>query len=102
MRPERYRNNLDSLKEKVEKLEAELSSRNDQFKDRCNQSKPVTLSAVQAALPANSALIEFAYFTPLDPKTEKTEPPRYLAYLLAPQGQPNWVTSAKRLRSIRR
>ena len=91
VRPERYRNNLDSLKEKVEKLEAELSSRNDQFKDRCNQSKPVTLSAVQAALPANSALIEFAYFTPLDPKTEKTEPPRYLAYLLAPQGQPNWV-----------
>ena len=51
VRPERYRNNLDSLKEKVEKLEAELSSRNDQFKDRCNQSKPVTLSAVQAALP---------------------------------------------------
>jgi CHAT domain-containing protein/Tfp pilus assembly protein PilF len=89
--PERYRSNLDSLKKKVEKLEAELSSRNDQFKDRYNQSKPVTLSAVQAALPANSALIEFAYFTPLDPKTEKTEPPRYLAYLLAPQGQPNWV-----------
>ena len=43
VRPERYRNNLDSLKEKVEKLEAELSSRNDQFKDRCNQGRPVTL-----------------------------------------------------------
>src|SRR5262249_1084388 len=53
--------------------------------------QPVTLSAVQAALPAGSALIEFAVCTPRDLKTEKSKPPRYLAYVLASQGQPRWV-----------
>jgi hypothetical protein len=67
------------LKEKVENLEAELGSRNYEFSKHRRQNQPVTLSAVQAALPANSALVEFAYFTPMDAKTEKSEPLRYLA-----------------------
>ncbi len=66
----------------------ELSSRSKNYR---TQSQPITLSTIQSALPANSALIEFAYFTPIDPKTEKSEPPRYVAYLLAAKGQPNWV-----------
>src|SRR5262249_31881992 len=37
------------------------------------------------------ALIEFVIYTPQDPRTEKTQPPRYLAYILAAQGQPKWV-----------
>jgi CHAT domain-containing protein/Tfp pilus assembly protein PilF len=87
-----YRTRVTALEEVIDDLEAELSSRSYQFfKEHQRQSQPVTLSAVQAALPANSALIEFAYFTPLDPKTEKSEPSRYLVYVLAPQGQPNWV-----------
>jgi CHAT domain-containing protein/Tfp pilus assembly protein PilF len=87
-KPEIYRKRLDPLREKVEELEAELSSRSAEFRD---QRRPVTLSSIQAALPEESALIEFACFTPLDPKTEKSEPPRYLAYLLPAQGRPRWV-----------
>jgi CHAT domain-containing protein/Tfp pilus assembly protein PilF len=86
--PDAYRTRLKPLEDEVDELEAELSSRSAEF--RANK-QPVTLAAVQAALPAGSALVEFAYFTPLDPQTQKSKPPRYLAYLLAAQGQSRWV-----------
>jgi CHAT domain-containing protein len=79
---------LNQLEEEIEKLEGELSARSVGF--RAN-TQPVTLAAVQAALPAASALVEFVVYTPQDPRTENDQPPRYLAYLLAPQGQPRWV-----------
>jgi CHAT domain-containing protein/Tfp pilus assembly protein PilF len=83
-----YRTRVKYLEESIDELEGKLSTRYRNFR---KQSQSITLSAVQAAVPPHTALIEFAYFTPIDPKTEKSEPPRYLAYLLAPQGQPNWV-----------
>jgi CHAT domain-containing protein/Tfp pilus assembly protein PilF len=86
--PNAYRTRLETLNEKVEELEGQLSSRSAPFH---NQTQPVTLATVQAALPTDSALVEFAYFTPLDPKTENSKPSRYLAYLLPAQGQPKWV-----------
>jgi CHAT domain-containing protein/Tfp pilus assembly protein PilF len=87
-KPDIYRTRLKTLKEKVEELEEELSSRSAAFR---RQSQPITFFTVRAALPTDSALIEFALFAPLDPKTEKSKPPRYLAYLLLAQGQPKWV-----------
>ena len=37
-------------------------------------------------------LVEFAVYTPQDPQNDKNKlPPRYLAYLLAAQGQPKWT-----------
>jgi CHAT domain-containing protein/tetratricopeptide (TPR) repeat protein len=86
--PEDYRARLRPLEEKVEELEAELSARSAEFHTRL---QPVTLSAIQAALPTGYALIEFAVFTPYDPRTKNILPPRYLVYLLAPQGQPKWM-----------
>jgi CHAT domain-containing protein/Tfp pilus assembly protein PilF len=86
--PDTYRTQLELLESEAEKLEAKLSSRSELFRV---QTQPVTLAAIQAALPADSALVEFAYFTSQDPQTEKSKPPRYLAYLLAAQGQPKWV-----------
>jgi CHAT domain-containing protein len=83
-----YQRRLRPLEEEVEKLEAELSARSDRFR---SQSRPVTLAAVQAALPADGALIEFAVYTPQEPRTEKDEPPRYIAYTLEAQGQPKWA-----------
>jgi CHAT domain-containing protein len=83
-----YRKSVEKLEAEVDKLEAELSSRSVNFRA---QTQPVTLAAVQAALPVASALIEFVYFMPLDPKTEKSRPPRYLVYLLTARGQPKWV-----------
>ncbi|MBO0860119.1 MAG: CHAT domain-containing protein [Chloracidobacterium sp.] len=79
---------LRQLAEKVEKLEAELSARSAVFRA---QAQPVTLAAVQAAIPADTILVEFAVYTPWAPRTEKSKEPRYLAYALSAQGQPKWV-----------
>ncbi|HKX27728.1 MAG TPA: CHAT domain-containing protein, partial [Blastocatellia bacterium] len=86
--PDTYQARLKPLEDQVDELEATLSARNDEFQA---QSKPVTIEAIQAALPADSALIEFAVFTPQAIHTGKSGPPRYLAYLLAAQGPPKWV-----------
>jgi CHAT domain-containing protein/tetratricopeptide (TPR) repeat protein len=86
--PDSYRALLQPLKERVERLEATLSARIAEFRA---QSQPVTISAIQATLPAGSVLIEFAVYTPREPQTGEHKPPRYMAYLLAAQGQPRWV-----------
>src|SRR6266498_944758 len=83
-----YRARLKLLEEEIEKLEAQLCLRSAELRA---QSQPVTLAAVQAALPVGSILIEFALYTSQGPQTGKNKPPRYLAYMLAPQGQPRWV-----------
>ncbi len=86
--PYTYQSRLKPLEEKVEKLEAELSSRSAEFRA---QSQPVTLSAIQAALPTGCALIEFAIFIPYELRTGNSQPPRYLVYMLAPEGQPKFI-----------
>jgi CHAT domain-containing protein/Tfp pilus assembly protein PilF len=83
-----YRTRVNQLEKEIEKVEVALSLSSDAFRD---QKQPVTLSAVQAALPPGSALLEFVYFTPQVLPPEKSMAPRYLAYLLASQGQPKWV-----------
>ncbi|MBO0861229.1 MAG: CHAT domain-containing protein [Chloracidobacterium sp.] len=83
-----YQKRLRPFEAEVEKLEAELSARSDRF---FAQTQPITLAAVQAALPTNGALIEFAVYTPHDPRTLESGPPRYIAYALAAQGQPKWA-----------
>jgi len=87
-KPETYRTRIKPLEERVENLEAELSARSVEFRA---QAQPVTLSAVQSAIPADSVLIEFVTYTPQDPRIDESQPPRYLAYLLEPRGQPKWV-----------
>jgi CHAT domain-containing protein len=86
--PETSLARLMQFEEKVEKLEAELSRRSAEFRA---QAQPVTLAAVQAALPADTILVEFAVYTPWGPRTEKSGAPRYHAYVLSAQGQPKWV-----------
>jgi tetratricopeptide (TPR) repeat protein len=86
-KPESYRARLKSLEDRVEELESALSARRPEFR-----APPVTLTAVQSALPAGSALVEFAVYEPQDPRNDKNKlPPRYLAYLLTAQGQPKWA-----------
>jgi CHAT domain-containing protein/Tfp pilus assembly protein PilF len=88
-KPEAYRARLKPLADKVEELESSLSARSPEFRA---QAQPIRLAAVQAALPADSALIEFAIYTPRDMRNNKNKmPPRYLAYLLAAQGEPRWI-----------
>jgi CHAT domain-containing protein/Tfp pilus assembly protein PilF len=86
--PGAYRRQIRQLKDEVDRLEMGLSSRSAEFRA---QTKPITLAAIQAALPAGSALIEFAFYTPQGTQTGKGNPSRYFAYLLASQGEPKWV-----------
>ncbi|HKX31653.1 MAG TPA: CHAT domain-containing tetratricopeptide repeat protein [Blastocatellia bacterium] len=79
---------LRGLEEEIEKLERKLCSRSTKFG---TQVQPVTISAVQAALPANSTLIEFAVHTPQKLANGQNQPQRYLVYLLAAQGRPKWI-----------
>jgi len=74
---------LAELESRRERLEATLSERIAEFRA---EAQPVTIEAVQAALPKNAALVEFVVFRPFDPwarrDLEAYGPARYAAYIL--------------------
>jgi CHAT domain-containing protein len=89
-----YKQKIKSLEEKREKLEVEISRRSAGFYE---QTKPVTLKDVQAAIPVDAALIEFAVYRPISPKgyefiTDRAHDPnaagepRYAVYVIRKQG----------------
>ncbi|MBO0719386.1 MAG: CHAT domain-containing protein [Blastocatellia bacterium] len=86
--PESFRDRIKPVADQMNKIEAELSAHSALFRAT---TRPVTIDAVRAELPSNGALVEFAYLTPVDQLTEKSNPPRYLAYVLTARGQVNWV-----------
>jgi len=90
-KPETYRTRVKNLEVAVDKLEGDLSSSSEDFRNQFRNRMPVTLSAVQTAIPSGCTLVEFVYFTPWKLQPEKSKHSRYLAYLLTPQGQPKWV-----------
>jgi CHAT domain-containing protein len=75
------------LAEKIDSLQAQLSQRSAAF---AQETTPVTISAVQDAIPQNAALIEFIQYSPYDPKTEESDAPRYAVYVLQPDGTLQW------------
>jgi CHAT domain-containing protein len=85
---EEYRNQIGALEEEKEKLEAEISQRNAEFRA---QLQPITLAAVQAAIPTNAVLIEFASYRPFNAKAREYDKeygePRYVAYILRREGE---------------
>jgi CHAT domain-containing protein/Tfp pilus assembly protein PilF len=89
MAREEYQKQLTSLEEEREKLEAEISERSAEFRA---QTQPVTLVAIQAAIPNNAALIEFASYRPFDPKAVSADEafgkPHYVAYVMRREGTP--------------
>lgn len=88
---EEQRKQIADLTEKKETLEAGISRRSAEFHAA---SLPVTLEAVQAEIPPNAALVEFAVYKPYDPKVINSDQaygePRYIAYLLRRTGTPQW------------
>jgi CHAT domain-containing protein/tetratricopeptide (TPR) repeat protein len=78
-----------TLESKREQLESELSEHSAEFRA---QIRPITLEAVQAAIPGDAALVEYAVFRPFDPEAERNEeaygPPHYTAYVIARHGAP--------------
>ena len=88
MRRPRGSRSISDLEARKEQLEEELSAHSAEFRA---QTQPVTLDAVQAAIPDDAALVEFAVFRPFDPKAEHNAeaygPPHYAAYVIRPRRQ---------------
>jgi CHAT domain-containing protein/Tfp pilus assembly protein PilF len=86
-----HENRINALKEQREHLETEISSLSNQFRAA---SQPVTLDAVRAALPANSALIEFLNYRRVQPlganDTNGAADTRYVAFVVHPSGDVMW------------
>ena len=91
MDADEYQKQLRSLEEQKEKLEAEISQRSAEFRA---QSRPVTLSSVQAAIPRNAALIEFASYRPYNPRAENNNEAygkrHYVACVVREQSDVQW------------
>jgi CHAT domain-containing protein/Flp pilus assembly protein TadD len=87
MTAEQYRGQIKELEDQAERYETDISLRSSEFR---TQSLHVTLEAVQAAIPADAALIEFATYHPFKAKATKVEAygqPRCVAYILRHNGE---------------
>ena len=89
---EEYRKAIVALEERKEQLESQIGRRSAEFRAA---SVPVTLEAVQAAIPADAALIEFAAYRPFDPAVDSVNAAfgklRYAAYVVHRSGPPSAV-----------
>jgi CHAT domain-containing protein len=89
--PAERQKQIKALEEQKEKLEAEISRRSAEFRA---QSQPITLAAVQAAIPSNAVVIEFASYQPFNARAVGNDKeygePRYVAYLLRREGEIQW------------
>ena len=77
------------LEARKDRLEAALSEHSAAFR---TELRSVTLEAVQAAMPDDAALVEFAVYRPFDPRSESKDKaygsPRYAVYVMRAQGAP--------------
>ncbi|KAF0206500.1 MAG: peptidase-like protein, partial [bacterium] len=85
---EEYQKEVKSLQDEIEKLEYKISESSAEFR---TQSQPITLQAIQQAVPSDSTLVEFASYRPYDSKTRKYAESRYVVYLLNIQGEIDWA-----------
>lgn len=80
------------LDEQREKLEDQISRRSAEFRA---QTQPVTLAAIQAAIPDRAALVEFVVYRQCNPKSNSPltdfGEPRYAAYVMQRTGAERWV-----------
>ena len=86
--PEARRDGMQTCERVVDQLEDELAATSADFRA---QFAPVTLDAVQAALPADAALVEFALYRRFDPAADNGDAysaPRYAVYLVRRTGVP--------------
>jgi CHAT domain-containing protein/Tfp pilus assembly protein PilF len=83
---------IGELETEKERLEMELAAHSGELRA---QLQPVTLDAVQAAIPEDAALLEFAIFRPFDPKAvtdaDAYGPPHYAAYVVRRNAAPRGV-----------
>ncbi|HYJ90377.1 MAG TPA: tetratricopeptide repeat protein, partial [Pyrinomonadaceae bacterium] len=96
--PDVYKKQVSDLEQRRMDLESKISSQASGFFE---QSKPVTLNDVRAALPTDAALVEFAIYRPISPKNfefsdENTDdskslaPPHYAVYVINKNAEIKW------------
>ena len=87
-----HQNQIKALEEKREKIEAEISRRS---AGSYEVSHPVKLVAVQATIPSDAALIEFAIYRPFNWKATEDKvgynEPHYVAYVIRNKGEVRWA-----------
>jgi CHAT domain-containing protein len=83
-----HRATIQSLEAQIEQREVDLNRRSAAFRVEL---QPVTIAAIQAAIPPEAALVEFVRFNALDFQTGRWLSSRYAAYVLHNQGEPAWV-----------
>jgi CHAT domain-containing protein len=90
--PEKYKGEIAEREAEVQRLEANASARSNEYR---SQSQPVTLEAVQQAIPPEAAVVEYVTYRPIDlqakRRKERWQAARYLAYVLKRTGTPTWV-----------
>jgi CHAT domain-containing protein len=77
---------LEAAEKRIEQLEKEISRRSAEFR---TSEAPITIEAVQAAIPQGAALVEIFLLHP--PANQPSRSARYLAYVLHAAGNPEWV-----------
>jgi CHAT domain-containing protein len=84
-----HRYEIASLRARIDELEAQLSAASDEYR---TQVAPVTMAAVQAEIPPDAVLVEFARYHRFDPGLPQSwHEERYVAYLVTRQGPPRSV-----------
>lgn len=80
---------IEQIEARKERLEATLSEHSTAFRV---EMPPITLGAVQSAIPGDAALLEFAVYRPFDPEAERNDeaygPAHYAVYVIAKHGPP--------------
>jgi CHAT domain-containing protein len=87
-----FSNQLAALDQRKESLEAEVSRRSVEFRAGA---QPVTLAAIEDAIPPDAALLEYAAWRPFDWKKPNEDqaygPARYIVYVFRHTGQVRWA-----------
>jgi len=89
--PQEYQQQVANLKAQAESQESALARRSALFR---TIAQPVTIEAVQKLIPADAALVELVLYHPFNPKATRDQiwgNPRYAAYILRSQGEPQWL-----------
>ena len=83
-----------TLRVRIDELESVLSVASAEF---LVPSEPVTLAKIRAALPRDAALVEFVHYHRFDARqvSHAWQEEHYVAYLVTPQGPPQWVALGK-------
>jgi CHAT domain-containing protein/Tfp pilus assembly protein PilF len=89
MTPEEHQKQIKILEERREKVESEVGRLSAGSYEMPRQ---ITLSAIQATIPSDAALIEFAIYRPFDPRADSHAygDQHYVAYITRKQGEVLW------------